>query len=189
MRKPLSEMTLEELWQLFPIFLVQHKEEWNHWYQEEEKRLLQLLPSKSIKRISHIGSPAISNIWAKDIVDMLLEVSKDSDLQYCKRQLLNAGYLLMSEEKNRMSFNKDYTEAGFAKKVFHLHLRYQGDHDELYFRDYLREHPKVAKKYEALKLALWQKYEHHRDAYTDAKTDFIKKYTQKAKENYKGRYK
>ena len=189
MRKPLSEMTLEELWQLFPIFLVQHKEEWNHWYQEEGKRLLQLLPSKSIKRISHIGSPAISNIWAKDIVDMLLEVSKDSDLQYCKRQLLNAGYLLMSEEKNRMSFNKDYTEAGFAKKVFHLHLRYQGDHDELYFRDYLREHPKVLQKYEAFKTSFMAKYEHHRDAYTDAKTDFIKKYTQKAKENYKGRYK
>lgn len=139
---------------------------------------MQLLPSKSIKRISHIGSTAISNIWAKDIVDMLLEVSKDLDLQYCKRQLLNAGYLIMSEEKNQISFNKGYTEAGFAKKVFHLHLRYQGDHDELYFRDYLREHPEVAKKYEL-----------HRDAYTDTKTDFIKKYTQKAKENYKGRYK
>ncbi len=35
MRKPLSEMTLEELWQLFPVFLIQHKEEWNHWYQAE----------------------------------------------------------------------------------------------------------------------------------------------------------
>ena len=87
-----------------------------------------------------------------------------------------------------MSFNKGYTEAGFAKKVFHLHLRYQGDHDELYFRDYLREHPEVAKDYEGLKLALWKAYEHNRDAYTDAKTDFIRKYTQQAKKDYKESY-
>ena len=26
--KPLYEMTLEELWELFPIFLVEHNEKW-----------------------------------------------------------------------------------------------------------------------------------------------------------------
>ncbi len=34
-----------------------------------------------IERISHIGSTAISGIWAKDIVDVLIEVSADSDIQ------------------------------------------------------------------------------------------------------------
>ena len=29
MGKELSEMTLEELWDLFPIFLVQHDDQWN----------------------------------------------------------------------------------------------------------------------------------------------------------------
>lgn len=188
MAKPLSQMTLEELWQLFPIFLVPHKKEWDDWYQEEEKQLLQLFPSKSIKRISHIGSTAIPNIWAKNIVDILLEVPRDSNLQYFKQQLLNAGYLFMSESEKRLSFNKGYTEKGFAENVFHLHLRYQGDHDELYFRDYLKEHPAIAKEYESLKLSLWKAYEHNRDAYTDAKTDFIRKYTQQAKKDHKGRY-
>mgnify|MGYP007053940528 FL=1 len=28
MKKKLEEMSLEELWQLFPIFLVEHKSEW-----------------------------------------------------------------------------------------------------------------------------------------------------------------
>ena len=37
MGKKLSEMTLEELWQLFPIFLTEHQEEWKEWYLEEEK--------------------------------------------------------------------------------------------------------------------------------------------------------
>ena len=34
MEKELSEMTLEELWDLFPIFLVQHDDRWNEHYKE-----------------------------------------------------------------------------------------------------------------------------------------------------------
>lgn len=187
MVKDLSDMSLKELWQLFPIFLVEHKEEWEDWYEEEKERLLHLFPSQSIKSISHIGSTAVPNIWAKNIVDILLEVPEKEDLQDFKKRLLDAGYLLMSEGEKRLSFNKGYTKDGFAEKVFHLHLRYQGDNDELYFRDYLREYPEVAKDYERLKLGLWEKYEHNRDAYTDAKSDFIRKYTQKAKKNDKGK--
>ena len=40
MSKKLSEMTLEELWQLFPIFLSEHDESWNTWYDEEESTTL-----------------------------------------------------------------------------------------------------------------------------------------------------
>lgn len=36
MGKELSEMTLEELWDLFPIFLVQHDDQWNGYYEEIE---------------------------------------------------------------------------------------------------------------------------------------------------------
>ncbi len=94
----------------------------------------------------------------------------------------------MSFSENRYSFNWGYTEEGFADKVYHLHLRYEGDHDELYFRDYLNEHPQVAKEYELLKLQLWAKFEHNRDAYTDSKSEFIRKWTSAAKEVYGRRY-
>jgi len=67
-------------------------------------------------------------------------------------------------------------------------LRYAGDNDELYFRDYLIEFPDMAKEYEKLKISLWKKYEHNRDAYTNAKTEFVKKYTEKAKVLYGNRY-
>ena len=69
-----------------------------------------------------------------------------------------------------------------------LAMEAAGDNDELYFRDYLNEHPEVAKEYEALKLDLWKKYEHNRDAYTDAKTDFIRHWTQEARKKYGNRY-
>ena len=90
----------------------------------------------------------------------------------------------MSQSENRMSFNKGYTERGFSEKVFHLHLRYIGDNDELYFRDYLNEHADIAKEYENLKISLWKLYEHNRDRYTNAKGNFIANVMKMAKEKY-----
>lgn len=188
MSPSLEEMSLEELWQLFPIFLREHQAVWKDWYAEERLRLLSFLPANQLVRISHIGSTSVETIWAKPIVDILLEIPKAADMVVMRDLLLQNGYLLMSESQGRMSFNKGYTPSGFAERVFHLHLRYEGDHDELYFRDYLQEHPAVAKDYEQLKLSLWKQYEHNRDAYTDSKTDFIKNYTDEAKKLYGGRY-
>lgn len=173
MSPSLEEMSLEELWQLFPIFLREHQAAWKDWYEAERLRLLSFLPEPQIVRLSHIGSTSVETIWAKPIVDILLEIPKETDMAVMRDLLLKNGYLLMSESQGRMSFNRGYTPSGFAERVFHLHLRYEGDHDELYFRDYLQEHPAVAKNYEKLKLSLWKQYEHNRDAYTEAKTDFI----------------
>ena len=188
MTKSLEDMTLEELWQLFPIFLREHQVEWKDWYEEERLRLLSFLPEHQIVRLSHIGSTSVETIWAKPIVDIMLEIPIETDMAIIRDLLLQNGYLLMSESQGRMSFNKGYTPSGFAERVFHLHLRYEGDHDELYFRDYLQEHSAVAKDYEKLKLSLWKQYEHNRNAYTDSKTDFIKKYTKEAKRLYDRRY-
>ncbi len=187
MSKKLSEMTLEELWQLFPIFLIEHDDRWKIWYNEECQSLCDLLSDIDV-RITHIGSTAIEHIWAKPIIDILVEIPLKVDIRKVKDKIAENGYLCMSESEKRISFNKGYTENGFAEKVFHLHLRYLGDNDEGYFRDYLNDNPMIAKEYEALKLSLWKSYEHDRDGYTDAKSEFVCEYTQKAKEKYKGRY-
>ena len=63
MPKKLSEMTLEELWQLFPIRLTEHRAEWADWYEQEAKHVRALLPDGA--RVSHIGSTAVEGIWAK----------------------------------------------------------------------------------------------------------------------------
>ena len=39
-----------------------------------------------------------------------------------------------------------------------------------------------------MKLKLWKEFEHNRDGYTDAKTDFIVKHSKKAKDIYKNKY-
>ena len=184
----LSEMTLEELWQLFPIILTPYNPGWKDWYREQQAVLFHILPAQQLLRISHVGSTAIGTIWAKPTVDILVEVRKDSDLEKIAELLNRCGYMLMSRQDNRMSFNLGYTETGFAEKVFHLHLRLEGDHDELYFRDFLIEYPETAKEYEQLKLSLWKQFEHDRDGYTEAKTAFVRSVTEKAKQLYVGRY-
>ena len=187
-RKSLSEMSLEELWRLFPISLTEHRTNWKKWYCEEKNNIQEILKPDIMYKISHIGSTAVDTIWAKPIIDIMVEIPKENDMEEIKKQLVGNGYICMSHTSNRISFNKGYTDNGFAEKVFHLHLRYVGDNDELYFRDYLNEHKDVAKQYEEFKLKLWKKYEYNRDGYTNAKTEFIKEYTEKAKRKYEKRY-
>ena len=181
MGKKLSEMSLEELWQLFPIFLTGHQACWEDWFREEACVLKEALSETKVKQISHIGSTAIETIWAKPIIDILVEMSEGSDFEEVKKILLKTGYLFMGGEGCRLSFNKGYTEEGFAERVFHLHLRFDGGNDEVYLKDYLRNHEETAREYERLKFRLWEKYEYDRDKYTKAKTEFVERCMKRAK--------
>jgi len=163
--KKISKMTLEELRNFSPIFLTEPQACWSAWYKEERASISGLLPSTA--RISHIGSTVNKTIWAKPIIDILVEVPEDLD--GAAQKLTAHGWVCMNREDGRVDLNRGYTEQGFAERVFHLHLRLIGDHDELYFRDYLTEHPEAAAEYEDLKLRLWKQYEHDRDGYTAAK--------------------
>jgi len=179
------------LWDLFPIILKKHNPEYKYWYNKEKKKLMKILDQNKIKRINHIGSTAVKGLIAKPTVDILLEIDKDYDLKKLKSNLKDNGWILMHEndmENLDLVFNKGYTPQGFAEKVFHLHVRYLGDWDELYFRDYLIKYEKVADEYGKLKKKLEKKYKHDRDAYTEAKSDFIKKWTKKAKKEFGDRY-
>lgn len=179
MDKKLSEMTLEELWELFPVFLTEHRPYWAEWYAEEITYLKSILPPET--EYHHIGSTAVSGIMAKPIIDIIAVADSNDRLKTVADALQKHGYTLMSASANRISLNKGYTENGFAERVFHCHIRLQGDTDEIFFRDHLNAHPDIAKEYERLKLRLWKEYEHDRDAYTAAKRDFVMKYTKLGK--------
>lgn len=186
--KPLEEMSLEELWQLFPIVLTPHRDCWELWFEEEKQRLSALLPAGKLRWILPIGSTSVKGIWAKPIVDILAEAEEGADLEELARLAEAAGYREMSRGEGRISLNKGYTPAGFEERVFHLHLRRYGDHDELYFRDYIRAYPEAAKEYEGLKLALWKPFEHNRDGYTSGKGKMVREMTNQAKKEFLGRY-
>ena len=180
MKKELKDLTLEELWELFPIVLVPHCSCWKKWADDEIKQL-QIILEGFCPIINHIGSTAISTIQAKPIIDILVEVSTILDWNKLHDVMESSGYICTSVSGTRMSFNKGYTPSGYADKAFHVHIHTIGDNDEIFFRDFLVDHPDTAKEYEALKLSLLPKFKHNRDGYTEAKTEFIESIVSKRK--------
>jgi len=129
------------------------------------------------------GSTVIPGLLAKPTVDILLEIKSDVDLKYIASRIPNPEYFCQWRDMpdDPLILYKGYTPNGFAEKVYHIHVRYFGDWDELYFRDYLRVHPEAAFEYAALKRDLMQEFEHNRDGYTDAKGAFIREITERAR--------
>lgn len=190
MCKQPEEMTAAELGMLYPILLSKHEPAWQQRYQEEQERLAHALGGQ-IVRIHHIGSTSVPGLLAKPTIDILLEVRTDVDCNALVDTIKNLGYRFSPQPKNpapHMMFMKGYTPHGFEGQAFHLHVRYPGDWDELYFRDYLCTHPEAARDYEELKLLLKRRHEHDREAYTNGKTEFIQYFTRLARELYGGRY-
>ena len=151
--KRLEDMTLKELWELFPIRLVDPApDRWKKSFNNEKKKLAAVLKERALS-INHIGSTAVGTIKAKDIVDIMVETAAGK-MKECAALLRDNGYIIMSESEERISLNKGYTPEGYADEVFHIHLRNKGDADEIYFCAYLKERPEVAKRYEELKTEL-----------------------------------
>ena len=91
--KKLEEMTLAELWELFPIILKDHNVDYEKWYGEEKQQLTKLFVDFEIQRINHIGSTSVGGLIAKPIVDILLEFPDGYDVEEASARLKNAGWI------------------------------------------------------------------------------------------------
>ncbi|NLK86958.1 MAG: GrpB family protein [Clostridiaceae bacterium] len=192
MTKSLADMTNEERWRLFPIILREHDPQWKTRGLDEMKLLTDGIGAENIEGISHIGSTSVTGLVAKPTIDILLEIKEDTDLDKLIANIKAVGYIFSRQEKNpppHMMFMKGYTPEGFRGQAFHVHVRYSGDWNELYFRDYLINHPETAAEYGRIKQSLKEEYEFDRDAYTKAKSEFINRVTDLARIEYKNRYK
>ncbi len=189
--KNLKEMTNEELWEIFPIILKPHDSKWAVLYEKEKAKIQKVLKT-DIARINHIGSSSVAGLISKPTIDILIELKEDVDLEMFRKTMRDMDYLESHFDKEpimHILYLKGYTEKGFVGQAFHIHVHYLDDWNELYFRDYLRAHPEVCREYEKLKLSLLEKYEHHRDNYTNAKAEFIVHHTNLARKEFPGRYK
>ena len=171
------------------IDIVPYDLSWPKIFKDEEEFLKNNFP-KIIKRIEHFGSTAIPGLSAKPIVDMLIEVTS---LEETKKQIAPVLKSLGYNYFWRPEINKPPMYSWFIKRnstgnrTHHLHMVEVNSKlwDRLYFRDYLREHPDVAKRYGTLKTELSNKFPNDREAYTKAKTEFVFSITEKAKKHYK----
>jgi GrpB-like predicted nucleotidyltransferase (UPF0157 family)/GNAT superfamily N-acetyltransferase len=172
---------------IYPIILSEYNPAWADWFAEEKANLERLIGAENIARISHFGSTSVPGLTAKSAVDILLEIKDDANVSRLISALLSPEYIClnppdMPTPPPHLVFLKGYLPDGFAEKVYHIHVRYLGAPDEFYFRDYLIAHPDAAAEYAELKRRLFQDYEHDRDGYTEAKTNFIRSINRKTKE-------
>lgn len=191
LKKQLDQMNGEELGRLFPIIISEHDPRWPDLYLCEKTNIVQSIGLNNIIRINHFGSTSVCNLYAKPTIDILLEIQNHMDKEQIISLIKGIGYNYSHQPDNpapHMMFMKGYTPSGFSGQAYHLHVRYSGDWDELYFRDYLILYPKTAEKYGELKLQLKEKYEFDRDGYTSAKSGFIKINTAKARKEFGKRY-
>lgn len=179
-----DEMTSEELGKLFPIELKEYTPTWEEQYKQEARKILMTIGDSNVVRVNHIGSTAVKGLAAKPIIDILVEIEPDIDLEQLISRMEHTGYLV-SRQQNipapNLVFYKGYTDQGYQGQAYHVYVRYPGDWDELYFRDYLQEKPSIAQRYAALKKKLADTFRNNRDEYTEAKTAFIQGVNKMAK--------
>lgn len=174
------------------VSIIPYDPNWPKMFAEERDHLLTSLPREMIGRIEHFGSTAIPGLAAKPIVDMLIEVRS---LEETRSRIVPVLEAQRYDYFWRPTSGDDVPPfyAWFIKRdaagirTHHIHM-VEKDFEQwerLLFRDYLIEHPEVAKEYEALKLRLAEDYPNDRVAYTNGKTDYVMRVTQIAKKYYK----
>ncbi len=188
MKKKIADLSRKELGKFFPIQIVLYNKMWPILFEEEKKLLLEVLGSQIALRIEHFGSTSVPGLSAKPTIDILLEIPilTDELKENIIAKMKTARYDFIwrtDTEPPYMMFAKGYNLTGLKEQTFHVHMG-QYDHplwDRLYFRDYLRQNPKISKQYEKLKFKLAEKHKYDREDYTNAKTDFITRVTKEAK--------
>ena len=162
------------------VEVVPHNPQWYHAYQLESQRIINALNDRVIT-VHHIGSTAIASIYAKPIIDILVEVKDLSELDV-HSSTKSLGYEAMGEFgiSDRRFFLKHNSD---GVRTHHIHI-YKADSPQiprhLAFRDYMISHPESAREYNNLKRELAAKYPQNIDKYMDGKDGFIKLMDRKA---------
>jgi GrpB-like predicted nucleotidyltransferase (UPF0157 family) len=143
------------------VAVVPYDPRWVELFEQERLHLLSCLPADLVRRIEHFGSTAVPGLPAKPVVDILVEVTSLVETRQRIAPILEAqGY----EYFWRPLWGDDtppfyawfIKRDGSGNRTHHIHMvDSQFEHwDRLLFRDYLIEHPEVAREYGDLKLRL-----------------------------------
>jgi GrpB-like predicted nucleotidyltransferase (UPF0157 family) len=163
-----------------PIEVCSYKAEWQQQFQTRARAIRQSLGPVA-RRVDHVGSTAVPGLASKPTIDIQVAVTALEDLCGFKMPLERLGYTLHEKSLTDPEHRFFSVEARAA----HVHVCPSGSEWErthLLFRDYLRAHAEVARRYERLKYALAREHPQDRIAYADAKTEFVHETMQDAEQ-------
>ena len=157
-----------------PVRIVEYDPAWPDRFEAERALLQDVIGDQVVGGIHHVGSTAVPGLAAKPIIDILVGVTDLHSSRTCFEPLAKLDYLYAPYRADQMHW---FCKPDPDRRTHHLHV-VPADSDrfreELAFRDHLRAHPETAAEYAALKRELATRFEHDREAYTQAKGDFIR---------------
>lgn len=157
------------------VEIVEYDPTWPTAYRAERERLAPLLPAGA--ELHHFGSTAVPGLAAKPVIDMIALVD---DLDAPIAALVGrGGYQYPPAFNTTLIHRRFLCYPTAAHRTHHLHLVDEPEELErrLRFRDRLRDDPVLAGEYVALKRALAERHSDDREAYTKAKSEFVKRHT------------
>jgi GrpB-like predicted nucleotidyltransferase (UPF0157 family)/mannose-6-phosphate isomerase-like protein (cupin superfamily) len=157
-----------------PVEIVAYDTAWPASFEAERKRIAPLLEGATIH---HFGSTAVPGLAAKPVIDM---IALTADLDAPIAALVSeAGYQFPEAFNATLAHRRFLCYPAASHRTHHLHLvdRPEELRLRLRFRDRLRADPALAAEYEALKRALAERHRDDREAYTDAKAAFVKRWS------------
>jgi GrpB-like predicted nucleotidyltransferase (UPF0157 family) len=158
-----------------PVEIADYDPAWPVAFEAERKRIAPLLGGVEIH---HFGSTAVPGLAAKPVIDMIVLV-RELDAPIVEL-VSNAGYQFPEAFNATLTHRRFLCYPTAAHRTHHLHLvddRQELDR-RLRFRDRLRSDPALATEYVTLKRALAERHREDREAYTDAKAAFIKRWSE-----------
>jgi len=161
------------------IAIVAYDPAWPAAFAAEAARLRAALGSVAL-RIDHHGSTAVPGLAAKPIIDIQVSVTALQPLSVYGATLEVIGYVHVPSPDD--SFCPFFHRPLQWPHTHHVHVVERGGGEErrtLAFRDYLRDHPTVAREYEELKRAIAAQVggtdPESRERYAIAKSDFVER--------------
>jgi GrpB-like predicted nucleotidyltransferase (UPF0157 family) len=155
------------------VRIVPYDAGWPEMFEVERAALEPVVGPYTVGGIHHVGSTAVPGLAAKPVIDVLVGVGDLASSRACFEPLAQLGYLYAPYRSTEMHW---FCKPSPARRTHHLHLVPAGSQrfrDELVFRDELRRNPVLAANYATLKLRLAARFERNREAYTQAKSEFI----------------
>ena len=155
-------------------------------YEKEKEELLRIYKHR-IKQIDHVGSTSIKDIVSKPIIDITIQTDDLDDFKkFTESNVEGETYTVKKEPTMGGDYLIRKEEDGKVKAFIHVYKT--GDMNGLatiMFRDYMNNHEDEKKRYEKLKMDLYEKYKDDRQSYVYGKDEYIKGVIKKAIEETK----
>lgn len=166
---------------MMKVEVVPHDPRWRDAFEAEAKLVAAAL-GDNVAAVHHVGSTAIPDIYAKPVIDLLVEVLDIAGVDARSPAMESLGYEVMGEYgiPGRRYFRKDDRE---GVRTHHIHAFESGSAEverHLAFRDYMTAHPLDAQRYSELKRKLAEENPQSMDGYMDGKDAFIKEMDRRA---------